>query len=147
MGSAREEMFQTSVNTVADWVEKQYTQSMVQTYDDAFVGICGSSVTIGSDTISVGYCTTKNEIGASSMSEDSFTKTGVTELKRVVGTQDTKIEPSVVNSFLKAAGVDPANYSYMSVQVTNGRACVKLTAASGGDFDAYKGTTKSSTGC
>ena len=118
MGTAREDMFQTSANSVADWVEKQYTQAMIQTLDPAFTGIC---------TNTNSYCKTKYQLAAAS--------------------NNPKMTNASAIAFLKAAGVDPANYSGMTVQVTNGRACVTLTAAAGGDFDAYKGTVKSSTGC
>lgn len=118
MGSAREEMFQTSANSVADWVEKQYTQAMIQTYDDAFTAVCTST----ND-----YCKTKYELEAE--------------------TDNEKTDDENAIKFLKAAGVDPANYTGMTIQVTNGRACVTLTAAASGDFNEYKGETKSSTGC
>lgn len=118
MGTAREEMFQTSANTVADWVEKQYTYAMMQEGDSAFLTVCDSDQK---------YCATKYELDAAS--------------------SNAAIDDDDAVAFLKAAGVDPANYSGMTVQVTNGRACVTLTAATDGDFDAYVGTTKSSTGC
>lgn len=119
MGSAREEMFQTSVNSVADWVEKQYTQAMIQTYDPAFITACTSSN---------GYCAT-------------------TEFTSGTETATTALSDTNSTTFLKASGVKPTNYSYIYVKVTNGRACVKLTASDSGDFSSYKGNLKSSTGC
>ena len=128
MGTAREEMFQTSANTVADWVEKQYTYAMMQGGDAAFTTVC---------TATNKYCSDdKND---SDPSNDGYVLAALTDNKA--------IEDTNAIAFLKASGVDPTNYTGMSVFVTNGRACVKLTAAAGGDFDAYKGTVKSSTGC
>ena len=133
MGTAREEMFQTSVNTVADWVEKQYTYAMIQQYDKSFVGVCGNNSGIAGLT-----STPNNNFCAS-----QYVSTATTD--------NAKIESNTANAnavtLLKAAGVDPTNYSKLEILVTNGRACVKLTAAAGGDFNEYKGTTKNSTGC
>lgn len=118
MGTAREDMFQNSTNSVADWVEKQYSSAMLQNADTVFTDVCTSAKK---------YCATKVTLTARSP-WDPMTSTNYV-------------------AFLKAAGVKPSNYSGVSVQIINGRACVILTASNTGDFATYKGTKKSSTGC
>lgn len=51
-------------------------------------------------------------------------------------------------AFLKAAGVDPKNYSAATVEIqANGRACVQLTASSTGDYKNESGNVVKSPGC
>ena len=51
-------------------------------------------------------------------------------------------------AFLTAAGVNPKNYSAASVEILpNGRACVILTAAAGGDYDNEKNKQAKSPAC
>ena len=51
-------------------------------------------------------------------------------------------------AFLKAAGVDPKNYSAATVEIqANGRACVQLTASNTGDYKNESGNVVKSPGC
>ena len=128
MGDARETTFQNSANTIADWIEKEYTMAQIGNADKAFTDVCGvnGSVCVG----------TAKTIGTDA-----------------VGAQTTRaaITDPGFTALLKASGVAEKNYSYVSILITNGRACIKLNAATGGDFDSLAKDaskyTKSSTAC
>lgn len=40
MGNARQSTFDSSANTVADWLEKEYTLAQIGNADSAFVSVC-----------------------------------------------------------------------------------------------------------
>ena len=118
LGTARQNTFQTSANTVADWVEKEYSMAMIQSADKLFTDVC---------TPTSEYCKTEIKIGTLPNATDTPSGNGITDTTWV--------------TLLKAAGVDPTNYSSASIQVTNGRACVKLGAS-----QKKKSTDTSNTG-
>lgn len=43
MGNARQSTFDSSANTVADWIEKEYTLAQLNQADAAFTGVCGDT--------------------------------------------------------------------------------------------------------
>ena len=118
LGSARQDTFDTSANTVADWFEKQYTLYSLQQADTVFDEFCS---TISDEFVC--KITQANSNGLP-FNSDSGKKA------------------------LAAAGVDITNYdltqSYVYFQ-SNGRACVTLSAA--GDFANVKNKTATSIGC
>ena len=128
MGNARETTFQNSANTIPDWIEKEYTMAQIGNADAAFTDVCGVT---GSGCVGTAKTVGTNEPGA--------------QTTRAVIT-DTNAK-----AMLKAAGVSEKNYSYVSILITNGRACIVLNAATGGDFDSLAKDaskyTKSSTAC
>ena len=131
LGDARKKTFQASANTVAEWFEKQYSIDIVA--DNSLVG-----------SISASY-PDECKKGSLSSTCNSTTKHLLTAAE------------------LNAAGVKADNYSYTTykadgtveqagtstVYISNGRACVTLTASGTGDFSSLTGTDKttSSSGC
>lgn len=57
MGDARQSTFNSSANTVADWIEKEYTLAQLGQADAAFTGVCGND---GSTCVSDTGTTTVN---------------------------------------------------------------------------------------
>lgn len=43
MGDARQSTFNSSANTVADWIEKEYTLAQLNQADTAFKSVCGDT--------------------------------------------------------------------------------------------------------
>lgn len=125
INNARSSAFQTSVNTVADWVEREYqayliNDESVQHVDDKFRAVCGN--------VSVTNHLNLDGSGGSCL--------------------------ALTKEFLQAAGVKPENYDLSASSITvnsSGRACVTLKASSNGDYsnDASNATTatKTSSGC
>lgn len=118
MGNARQNTFNTSANTVADWVEKEYSLAQIQNADNAFVDVCGTN---GSECA----------------------KNSATE---ILNLSDTTKKANG-QKLLKAAGVKDTNYSSVTIKITDGRACVTLTASTSGDFAQVANKTAPSTGC
>ena len=107
--NTRKKAFQTSVDTVADWVERQY---------QAFL--------IGDETV-------QNVDSAFASATN-----GCGNLPKTPLTAPTSCALGDKSAFLKAAGVNPNNYDLSSVSITvntSGRACVKMKAnTTDGDY-------------
>ena len=116
--SARSGMLQTSSNTVADWVEKQYAL--------ATFGSIGDTSTV--DANFTAYCTSAKKYCVTAVSG-----------KTTANVSGGATKDQTLN-FLRAAGVKSGNYTDVYVSVdASGRACVKLTGSASGDF---KSSTK-----
>ena len=129
MGSARQNTFNTSANTVADWVEKEYALAMVGGTDvelggadESFTDVCITDAKPGTGAVAktgYKYCADQAaEVG-----------TAIADAGKPNGVALDSTSAAKMVALLKAAGVDPTNYSYVYIKVTNGRACVKLGAA------------------
>lgn len=117
INSARSSAFKTTAKTVADWAEREYQALMVNNSDIQKVDASFQSA-----------CSTILLDGSG-------------------GTCDLT-DANKRKAFLTAAGVNPDNYSDVSVEIkNNGRACVILTAAAGGDYDNEKNKQAKSPAC
>lgn len=117
INSARSSAFNTTAKTVADWVEREYQAFLV-----------GDT---GIQNVDSNFTTACN----------SLSSTGS-------GGTCTLTDATIRKGFLTAAGVNPDNYSDASVVLlANGRACVKLTANSSGDYKNESGNVAKSPAC
>lgn len=117
INSARSSAFKTTAKTVADWAEREYQALMVNNSDIQKVDASFQSA-----------------CSSIPLNGNGGSCTFDTDAKR--------------EAFLTAAGVNPKNYSDASVEILpNGRACVILTAAAGGDYDNEKTHQAKSPAC
>lgn len=104
INGAKTKAYKTSLNTIADWLEREF--QMVQAGDTSIAPV---------DSNFSSYCTS------------TPTSTGTVTCTYNAG-------------LIKAAGGKASNYSFDSssdkiyIDASNGRACVKLTASTGGDY-------------
>lgn len=116
INSARTSAFETTAKTVADWAEREYQAYLVN-----------------KESIQKVDQSFKDACAGLNLDGSGGTCGGLTD----TGKRD---------KFLTAAGVDPKNYSNVSVVIKdNGRACVKLYASSTGDYKNESGNNDDGT--
>lgn len=110
LGTARQDTFRNSANTVAEFVEKQYTLYLANPNDASL---------------------------DANLKTNSYAKVGTAS--------------NFTAASLTAAGVKSSNYAIgnkTTVKIyTSGRACIKLTAHTDGDFGSVTKKTVCSSGC
>lgn len=150
MGNARKTTLENSANTVADWIEKEYTMAQIGQGDTAFTAVCGDAGSkCASGLVRAAY------VDNSGYKLSDFNTAGVTitddgnEPSTSGTTTNVVADDGKTKAMLKAAGVDAGNYSKIEITITAGRACVKLTGSDTGDFSTITSTDRvaSSTAC
>lgn len=112
MGNATSEMLQNSANSVAEWVEKEYSLALIGSADKEFIDLCGSN--------------------GSLCAENSALEIPLTGDKATVGKSFLATAGVVASNYQKAT------VQIMS----SGRACVTLQASANGDFKNIKETVE-----
>lgn len=128
MDSAKEKQLQNAVDSVADWVQKQY------------------------DLVSMGL---NSGLGGDVSKAYTDVVTGKLSSAITLVTSGTPAEgaPTVTESinFLEAAGIADADTNIASAKISynssKNRVCVELTAKDGGSFYVTGKSTKTSAGC
>ncbi len=75
MGNARQSTFDTSAQTVADWIEKEYTLAQIGNADAAFTGVCGTDGSTCKTTTGTNIATILKEAGVNPKNYSSSTVT------------------------------------------------------------------------
>ena len=149
MGDARQNTLETSAQTLAEWIEKEYSLALIGNADSAFTTMCGTTgSTCATYTTTVDNKTVTNTYNASYLTKDNI-KAAVKQQNKDMyygATADTVSENTKV--FMNTAGLDYTNYDSAVVMVVDGgRACVMLHASESGDFGNVDKPYVFSTGC
>lgn len=73
MGDARQKTFDSSANTVADWIEKEYTLAQLGQADTAFTGVCGDNGSTCKATAGTSIAGILNQAGVKSTNYSAAT--------------------------------------------------------------------------
>ena len=111
VNGAKESAFKTASKTAADWFDRQYQAYM-----------------IGNDSISPVDANFRKYCNVSVLDADGD---GRFNCKLDVGDTDITHEDAAL---ISAAGLDKNNIGWIKIMFYNGRACVMLTNADGGDY-------------
>lgn len=114
---AKAKAFKTAAQTSADWIERQYQIINTGLEDEEMA-------TIDEDIKAV--------IEDATDSEQTFTTTG------------SGSGPEFARKFVYATGLNTNNIEQIKFKITNGRACVTLTAKAGGDYEGAGDATLNS---
>ena len=139
--TARVQTFKNSANTIAKWVEDQYGLAQLGMADSAFLGVCNNDnvdnllPTPTKAGNGQGYCAYRSYNSAYMVSRVSSKATATVSYQKKISTYSGSTNNAQkLITMLKAAGVDPDNYSSVYIRIKNGRACVRLTASDDGSF-------------
>lgn len=122
--NARKSAFNTAASVAADWFDRQYQaagigDTSVATVSSYYTAVCVTK-----------KCTSANGLTAGVLTSDAITAAGLKAANIVVGTANSV-------SMTDALAKDTAT-SYVMINTTTGRSCVKLVSTTDGQYPKTK---------